>query len=79
MLKISIVVYITIAEQLNQRHDALLPMVETRWVLDSPVLCNSIMFHRIEKEVIVHKHNGLGSHCTRTFLFHLIQNMEKCH
>jgi hypothetical protein len=56
----------------------LLPMVESKYVIDSLVLCNSILSHRIGKEIMVHEHNGSGSHSTMTLL-HLMQNMGKCH
>jgi hypothetical protein len=41
-------------------------MGKTKYVLESMVLCNSIMSHRRGKEVIVHKYNKKESRSTNT-------------
>ncbi len=59
-----------IAVELRTRRAS--PNAKIKYVLNSLVLCNLILFHRIGKEVIVHKHNRLKSCSTTTLLIHLI-------
>lgn len=58
--------------------DTLLPIAETKYVLDFLILSNSILFHNIGKQAIMHKNNESKSCSIKNLTLQLIQNMQEC-